>query len=231
MTEREYKVYVTPDGRQTVVDPDFDFIPLLPEDFKIISQPPPYDFVPSYQRTRKIVVPGLSAEDLSQINTHDLWKMHDRALKEGAMSSLSSGDLNLLDLKIELARREIQNCKLCGWMCAVNRFVQKGTYCGLEAEAFYSSLIAHIAEEPVITPCMMIKLLGCSLRCKTCNASEGLNLEQGKKLTKSVWDEMKEINGYEKTIALQLFGGNPDESVFSILRVLKGLSGDFKKPI
>jgi putative pyruvate formate lyase activating enzyme len=231
MNERVYNISISPDGGLNVTDPDFDFSLLLPEGFKIHSQPPHSSFVPKLQIIRRIGVLGVPWENLSRIDTPRLWEIHDRLLSEGISSSVASEELTLLDLKIELAKREIENCRLCGWMCSVNRFIQKGPYCGLKAEAFYNSIIAHIAEESVITPCIMIKLSGCSIRCKTCNAAECLNPEQGQMLDYSVWNEVRKVNGYEKGIALQFFGGNPDESVFSILGILKSLPGDFGKPI
>lgn len=231
MCDRVQKHIITPDGEMYVIDPGYDFLDMLPESVEINSQPPQSGFIPAVQITRSICVPGISKENLSSIETPRLWEIHERILNESNYSNYESGTCTLLDLKAELAEREIANCGLCGWNCTVNRLEKKGTHCRLDAEASYSFIFTHISEEPVITPCVTIVMSGCSLKCKTCNATESLNPGGGKKLTPKVWQEIRKVAGYGESVAIAVGGGNPDESAFQLLKAVRKLPADINKPI
>lgn len=136
-----------------------------------------------------------------------------------------------MDLKVELGRRANQSCTLCGWKCSVNRFQKEGPYCGLKADVYHSVCFVHVAEEPQITPCYVVRLNGCALRCKHCQAHDNFDFAKGKKLDERIWKELGNANGHEKAVALQFPGGNSDESVYPILETLNAAPESFDKPI
>ncbi len=74
---------------------------------------------------------------------------------------------NLLDIKIELARRMLKGCELCERRCRVNRSEgEKGT-CGV-LESRIASEFIHMGEEPVLVPSHTIFFSGCNFTCIYC---------------------------------------------------------------
>lgn len=232
MIQRELKVFLTPKGLE-LLDPGYEHLPFIKKickNFKIQSIPSPLGFIPLFIKAKQIFIPKLSFDDLSRTNTRVLWEIHN-SMTRGDIESLSNlGTLNLLDLKIELAKREIQECLICGRNCRVNRFNQIGS-CGLNDEAYYNDLYIHVREEPPITPCAVIRLSGCGLRCVFCQAPDTFEARKGKRLDFNLWKELRKNAYFEKAVALQWAGGNPDESVYSILKCLKNLPDSFRLPI
>jgi len=232
MLQREIKAYLT-EKDVTIVDPGYDclsFIKKINPNFEIRSVPPQPGFIPSFQKIRNIRISGFTLEDISRIGTERLWELHDGIIKGDFAPSTNPMNPTLLDLKIELAKREIEHCLLCGWKCGVDRSKQTGR-CGLMDEAFYNSLYIHVAEEPVITPSTVIKLSGCALRCIFCQANEAFNIDKDKRLDSGVWKELDADPNFSKAITLQFVGGNPDESVYSILECLKAAPDSLRRPI
>lgn len=232
MMRREISVYQTNKG-MSIVDPGFDCLPFIKKimpNFKIESFPPMPGFMPSFQKTRTIRISGLAIGDLQGFKTENLWKMHERIIKGDFTPSKDIANPTILDLKIELARREIEHCLLCGWNCGADRFKKSGR-CGLMNEAYYNSLYIHVAEEPVITPSAVVKLSGCGLRCIFCQAHESFNTEKGQVLDSNLWKELHTYPDFSKAISLQFVGGNPDESLFAILKCLKAAPDSLRLPI
>lgn len=230
--QRELRLYLTQNGI-TMVDPGFDYLAFIEHawpGFEVPSVPPLPGFVPSFQKIRKRYVPGLRREDISRLATERLWKIHDDVINDEIESAQGSGTVSLLELKIELARREIQNCRLCGWLCGVNRMEHPGR-CGLKEEAYYNSLFVHVAEEPVITPCAVVKLSGCALRCIFCQAHESFDSNEGKKLDSGLWEELEKNPHFEKAVSMEFVGGNPDESAYAILKAMNEAPDYFERPI
>ena len=232
MLQREIKVYLTEKG-VTIVDPGYDCLPFIKKitpNFEIGSVPPQPGFIPSFQKIRNLRISGFALGDILRIGTEKIWEMHDRVIKNEYEPSTNPKNPTLLDLKIELTRREIGHCTLTGWGCGVDRFKQHGR-CGLMDEAYYNSLYIHVAEESVITPTAVIKLSGCALRCIFCQAHEAFNIDKGKRLDSGVWKELEKDPNYGKAVTLEFVGGNPDESIYSILKVINGAPESFRLPI
>ena len=85
MSGRSIKCNVTQDGRLFIVDPGFDCLPLIKKlkpDFRLQSVPPPPGFVPSFQRTRRILIPEIAPHELPTFETDRLWELHEKALRE-----------------------------------------------------------------------------------------------------------------------------------------------------
>lgn len=233
MSGRRVKCSVSRDGRLSIVDPGFDCLPLIRQlqpDFVIQSVPPPPEFVPSFQRTRRISIPEAARDELSTLETTRLWELHDDTLRRGGAGSSGPAGASLLDLKIELARREIERCRLCGRLCGANRFVAEGR-CGLGADAFYGTPFVHVAEEEVINLAATVRLDGCSLGCAFCQARDGFASDGLRKLDEDLWSALPACAGFAQAASLEFGGGNPDESAFAILGCLATAPHSLRLPV
>lgn len=229
------KLYVNPDGDLIIVDPTMAMVPLIKKlnpNFSIQAAPPPSGFAPNIQKLRQSCVPEMTEEALRTLPEETLWQWHDRILGEKGLPDVQ-GTVNLLDLKVELARREISHCRLCGWECGVNRFLTPGR-CQLKEEAYYRAPFVHINEEPPITPAATIKLYGCGLRCNYCQSWEILPVapgrKEGKKLDHTVWRDLERTPGFHHASSLEFVGGSPDENLFAVFNALRSAPG-VKLPI
>jgi putative pyruvate formate lyase activating enzyme len=222
----KYCGHVNSEGVFSIIDPDYDALELIRAihpHFGMKSEPPPDSYIPVLERTKKLTSADLCLDDLDRLETGALWEIHDRLLK--SYSTRQAGEVSLLDLKVELASRALLKCRLCGCECGVNRFQTPGR-CHLKDEGFYQSIYVHIAEEPPITPCLVVKLYGCALRCKGCQAFDVLPVPSGAKcLGPGVWQEARRTTGFDQAVALEWVGGNPDESLYPILYALQFTRG------
>src|SRR5262245_47281974 len=172
MALRKINSYVTSDGQMLLVDPGPEHLPLirrLNPAFQMKMAWPPHDFVPNLTRIRSLRA-GLARNTLQEMDDDILWEIHRQAV-EGRVSTRDDWSASLLDLKAELARRELLDCGLCGHLCRVNRFLKAGI-CGLKSEAFVVTPFLHIGEEAVITPAATLKLFQCALHCHTLTSWE-----------------------------------------------------------
>lgn len=137
--------------------------------------------------------------------------------------------LSLLDLKIELARRALAACNLCGHRCGVNRLEGEPGRCGLGREAYWAERFVHCGEEPPINPSLVVSLQGCSWRCLYCQQFDLLPIrpESGEVLDERFWEGLHA----GQARSLTFVGGNPDESVYAILKTLSGAPEDLGLPI
>jgi putative pyruvate formate lyase activating enzyme len=222
---------VLDDGRLEIVDPTFEDVPLLKEvdpDFRIESAPLWNFTAPRFLRSRLIGC-GLTRMELDGKGNDVLWELHDRPRLRGDIGTRSPGEASLLDLKIELARRELSNCSLCAHHCGVNRLDGEAGHCGLGPEALVGEYFPHIAEEPSINPSFLIGLLGCGLRCRHCQQSHLLDVPtaENELLSPGLW---KEVLAWPVR-SLSFAGGNPDESLYGILKFLNSAPETFLLPV
>ena len=107
----------------------------------------------------------------------ELWGLHDNAIKSfrEMMNSVSSmHDLpppaasSLLDLKVEIANKILENCHFCERRCRADRKHKKTGYCKLDAVSRYSAEFLHQGEEPELVPSHTIFFTGCNFRCAYC---------------------------------------------------------------
>lgn len=224
-----------PDGMVEVVDPcmeDLDLLKAVDPDYRILSAPLHGFTFPRFQTLRNWQT-ELSKEDISEISSDGLVEIHSREMdvirksKYGSLGRVSKGMATLLDLKIELARRELLDCRLCGRDCGVNRLAGEFGYCGLGTDAYLGDTFIHIAEEPPINPSLLIELYGCAMRCRFCQKPELHSICYKKVLTKDVWNRLP-LKGAR---SLSFIGGNPDESIYAILRFLSAAPVGFNLPM
>jgi len=86
-----------------------------------------------------------------------------KLLREKRGVSKGKGEASLLDLKVEIARRMLSECLLCGNRCKVDRLQGDLGACLLGPEAVVAEHFVQIAEESLINPSLMVHLLGAGL--------------------------------------------------------------------
>ena len=232
---RKIKSYLTQEGEVVFVDPDETHIPLLRQfnpAFRVRSAPPPSDFCPNLQRTRAIRI-GLSRQTLTEADDEALWGIHADGLA-GRLRNALDGSVTLLDVKVELARREFLDCRLCGHRCGVNRFLTPGK-CGLKEKAYVAETFVHVGEEVVITPAGTIKLYQCAMNCAGCHAwevihqREAIMAKTGQILDEAAW---KTCENFDRAATIEIVGGNPTESLLPVLKAMVGMPPRlWKKPL
>jgi len=222
-------------GRLEIVDPGFAAVPLLRSiepGFKVQQAPLPGFARPRLERSRHLPA-GRTWQQLSQDRTDFLWNLHLELMEQWEQLTepepLPVAEVSLLDVKIELARRLLLSCQLCGHACGVNRWRGELGRCGLGPEAKVVSHFVHIAEEPPINPSFNLQLAGCGLRCRFCQQGEFLdppNLE-APTLQADLWPRLR-LKGAR---SFSFIGGNPDESLYAILRFLRQAPTPWKLPL
>ena len=163
-----------------------------------------------------------------ELSASRLWDAHVAVLARlhaGDAPLADAGEATVLDLKIELARRILSSCTLCAQRCRVNRLAGEVGICRLGVEAHVAEHFVHIGEEPSVNPSLLISLAGCGLRCRYCQQASILNPAKvcGEPLEPSLWTAL-DARGAR---SLSFAGGNPDESIHSVLRFLVGAPSDW----
>ncbi|MGH7582205.1 MAG: radical SAM protein [Gemmatimonadales bacterium] len=151
------------------------------------------------------------------------WLLHDRLMSalptDGPMGHPVSP--SLLDLKIELAQSLLVPCRLCGRECGVDRRVTRG-FCGLRDHLEIAAYAPLYNEGPLVgAPSFGVFLGGCALRCPFCyrprqRRGKGLESDTPAALA-SVLDDAADAGAR----SWHFLGGNPDESLPSVLAALR----------
>lgn len=224
-----------PDGSLEVVDPALEDLPLLQEidpDYSIRTAPLQGFTTPGFQEIRRWRVPILK-RDLLNIDASMLKELHEteilrvKELERKIYDRFSDDRATLLDLKIEMARRELMSCYLCGRGCGVNRLQGEVGFCGLGVDAYVGGTFIHISEEPPVNPSLLIELHGCGMRCRFCQKPELLVIDKEVILSGTSWLNLDTASAR----SLSFIGGNPDESLYAILRFLDTAPDDFNLPV
>lgn len=235
MFRHNRKIRISADGVLQIIDPaieDLPFLQSIDPDYQIKTSPLSGFTKPRFLTLRKWQIPLLRKE-LAQIDRVILKDLHEyemaRVRRSNYMGTpiISNNHVTLLDVKIELARRELMECRLCGRRCGVNRLGGETGFCGLGIDAYLGGMFIHISEEPPINPSLLIELHGCGMRCRFCQKPELLETHSSMILGASMWRRLPTTGAR----SLSFIGGNPDESLFSVLRFLKKAPEDFNLPI
>jgi len=129
---------------------------------------------------RFLTAKKLQAEFGENDSTEELWQKHAELtqefyeiereidIRQNSLRDMPNPEKSYLDLKIEIARRNLRNCHFCTRRCGVNRVEGKLGYCRCETEITVSSIFEHMGEEPELVPSGTIFTMGCTLRCRHC---------------------------------------------------------------
>jgi uncharacterized Fe-S radical SAM superfamily protein PflX len=226
------RVRVHDDGSVTFVDPDPTLLPVIRE-FRpsfSVGQEPLSGFVHPRLMSTLTTGSGLSLDELAPMSIDSLWQRHD-ALSSHANAERPPirGEASLMDIKVRLARLMLKDCTLCGVRCRIDRSMGERGRCGLGEDAYVYEAYTHIAEEPPINPSFNISLRGCGLRCRFCQQFDALQPRgaAGDRLLGNTWTWLD----LSSARSLTFVGGNPTESLPSILEFLKAAPDDFALPI
>ncbi len=233
MARRETRFRIDDRGRLEVIDPGLDVLDLLREidpDYAIArAELPGFRGQPRLLRTRRLGT-GLGLGELAEAPVGELWLRHrDRLAQRETGPEFGSGEASLLDLKIELARRVLEHCELCARRCGVNRLAGDQGFCHLGTGALVAEHFVHIAEEAPVNPSLVLSLAGCGLRCQYCQQGAILDPCQvaGDSLDPSLWRRLDTTGAR----SMSFVGGNPDESLYPILRFLTAMPEDWTLPV
>jgi putative pyruvate formate lyase activating enzyme len=236
MARRKLDLRIRPDGSLEIVDPGFDTLSLLREVdpcFTVQSAPLPDFEGPRFMRANRAGV-SLTSRETEQMTLEHLRTLHRERLTAPIDAAATpadrrQGEMSLLQLKALIARRMLEQCALCARRCGANRLEGHAGPCGLGPLAYVAEHFVHIAEEAPINPSLLLSLRGCALRCRFCQQHELLDAKGSRSevLGRSLWRCLD----FADARSMSFIGGNPDESLPSILDFLCHAPSDFALPV
>ncbi len=174
---------------------------------------------------------SIEAEKMESEGMLEMWKEHDKKMNElnwmknqGLQKEdLTETDYSLLDLKIDLAEKNVESCTLCERKCSVNRKNGKVGFCGVGYHSRVANTFVHHGEEPELVPSGTIFFSGCNSRCVFCQ-----NWDISQYPTKGdIWEPEKISDWVRKKfnnneiINVNFVGGEPTPNTHNILKSLK----------
>lgn len=175
--------------------------------------------------------------DYVSMDDAELWRIHDELghtfdeewmqQRERPDTSLVWKDLpqaSFLDVKIELARRQLRHCMLCERRCGVDRTIKRGA-CLLNAKARVASFFHHMGEEAPLVPSGTVFFTGCNFRCVYCqNWDISQRPENGVEVTPGELAAIQAKLREDGARNINWVGGEPTPSIPFILESLKILA-------
>lgn len=218
-----FSVLISPSGE--VVAPDLvePLIPILnrlsPGSNPLSREPQPCVIKEPKLLKAKVPVFALSLKGLKTAPLDDLWTLRTRAI-QGCPEE--NPQTSRLDLTIAIGRRILESCTLCEHRCLVNRNVDERGFCELGAGMSVSSYGSLYNEGPLVgQPSFGVYVRGCSLRCRFCYRPDDLrasgSLPTSPPDLAGILDEASKAG----VQSWHFLGGNPDESLVSILEALR----------
>ena len=195
--------------------------------YKVQSVQPGSGFTPKFQLLReKKIKTNRALFDMSKEELRSLFNGQTKPKIETGEEYFYSA----LDILCVLSLKHINKCRLCGWNCGANRYIETGK-CGLDSKAYHGSPFIHIAEESAINPASVTNFGSCALRCLYCIEHQNwdaINLPPSdpKAFWKNVYELMNQgipINTLEFT--------NPTESLPGLMAILNEAPADFNRPV
>lgn len=157
-----------------------------------------------------------------------LWDLHRKEMSRFRSGPIEGGNGNLLDLKVELARRMLTRCEMCERRCNVDRTSGVRGHCGV-LDARISSDFLHMGEEPPLVPSYTVFFSGCTMECVFCqNHDISTRPEAGAhigpevmadRIERHFWHEGMWSGGRAKNV--NWVGGEPTPNLHYILMVLQ----------
>ena len=173
-------------------------------------------------------------EDPASLSQDKLWELHLRLL--GAAHSLAAaaaGDMparpvtSLLDVKKELARRILRECRFCERRCGADRGGSEKGWCGVGAQPMVSSDFLHMGEEPELVPSHTIFFSGCTFACAYCqNWDTAMHPSSGRPADPRELAASLREGLAQGSRNVNFVGGDPDPDLHVILETLTLLGED-----
>jgi putative pyruvate formate lyase activating enzyme len=164
-----------------------------------------------------------------------LWEAHARAMRElssawkrGVIPPVGRGP-SLLDLKVELSRRLLENCRMCERRCGVNRWEGERGYCGVGPVSRVASEFLHLGEESELVPSHTIFFSGCTFRCVYCqNWDIAMDPRTGNPADPHLLASAIYRGRRQGSRNVNFVGGNPDPHLHAILSTIALLGEEAK---
>ncbi len=176
---------------------------------------------------------SLPAQFTKSSTMDELWNEHARLTNEfrsierkmvnnAIFDSMKPPEESFFDLKIEIASRILENCRLCNRKCNVNRASGERGFCGCGITMQVSSIFGHMGEEPELVPSGTIFTLGCTLRCLHCqNWTISQWLEEGEDYSPKTLAEEVDRLRLSGCRNVNLVGGEPTPWLGNWLQAFK----------
>ena len=181
-----------------------------------------------------LVVKRIEVEYSENDGEEELWRLHDEKSREfretyedvvegvKALEDMRRPKRSFLDLKIELVKRLVKECKLCEWRCGAKRLEGQRGVCGLDATVRVASAFLHVGEEAPLVPSGTIFFTGCSFKCVYCQnwdiSTDPLN---GISVTPKELAQIAVRLYAEGAKNINYVGGNPDQQLHVIIESLR----------
>ncbi|MEM2136833.1 MAG: 4Fe-4S cluster-binding domain-containing protein, partial [Candidatus Methanomethylicia archaeon] len=171
-------------------------------------------------------------DEESDINT--LWMEHEERAKEfkRIYNEIKDGKLkieelekpskSLLDLKIEIVNRMLEECTFCERKCRVNRRSKTG-FCKLNSKTYVSSWFHHWGEEAPLVPSGTIFFSSCNFRCAFCQNYDisQLNPHGGVEVSNIMLAKISTTLRREGVRNINYVGGEPTPNLHTIVSSLR----------
>lgn len=182
-----------------------------------------FDVMQDQKLAKFMIAKKLSANFSDEDSSEQLWALHNSLTDEYyrlekktdteqlSLEELGTPEKSYLDLKVEIAKRILENCHFCNRRCGVNRLSgELGLFCKCGAQTSVSTMFEHMGEEPELVPSGTIFTLGCTMRCKHCqNWTISQWFEEGETYTSERLAEAVERLRTGGCRNINLVGGEP----------------------
>ncbi len=167
----------------------------------------------------------------------ELWKIHQvlekefmntwKKIREGSLryDELSIPRHSFLDVKIVLAYKLMDPCRLCEWRCRARRLEGKWGICMVDKTAIVHSYFHHLGEEGPLVPSGTIFYGGCNFRCAYCQNWDisQTNARDGERVTPRELAEIQKSLRLSGARNINHVGGEPTPNIPFIIESMKYL--------
>jgi len=181
-----------------------------------------FDVFQGKKTAKFLVAKRLSASYEKDDSIGKLWRVHEDLVKAfySLEKRVDEEDMGLrepplpeksfLDLKIEIANRILEECRLCVRNCGANRVKGKLGWCRCGSRFPVSTIFMHTGEEPELVPSGTVFTVGCNLRCLHCqNWTISQHYERGEAYTIAKMAKAVEDLHGAGSRNLNMVGGEP----------------------
>ncbi|RLG62572.1 pyruvate formate lyase-activating protein [Candidatus Geothermarchaeota archaeon] len=192
-------------------------------------------YPPRYIIAKHIEVPR-DIRDWRSFSADELFNLH-RELRRSfrdVWNKVYNGDIdvnefrreyssnNFLEVKIEIAKRLVNPCRLCERRCMVNRYDGHRGVCGLDSVSRVASAFLHMGEEAPLVPSGTIFFTGCSFKCVFCqNWDISQRPFNGEIVDPQYLARISHILASKGARNINYVGGNPDQNLHVIIESLR----------
>ncbi len=174
----------------------------------------------------------LAKSELASFATEQLWILHKQFSRQVPQIILDNqnreNQVSYLDLKVELARRQLESCTLCQLRCGVNRWNGELGVCESPRDAYYGGCFLNWSEEKHLIPGIMVYLNGCNWQCVYCQYPQHLPPQAGQLLEPHALSKRIDELHLQGGKTIHWIGGNPDQSLWPVLATLAAYNSDLQ---